>query len=432
MPRAFLLYPKKRGHRRTGSKTLGGLGELLFFALFFLAGIGALLWILQALVIPQWQVSQEFVEGKAKVFDKKLSQKAGEDGPLYLPEIRIEYSVDGVPYSAWTYEITKTYSSGRSEKQAILNDFPIGAEVLCWYNPAHPDQVVLVRGFSWWMFLSLIIPGVFLFVGAGGLIYTALRWGKSAERQAVWTQKVQEGEIFRPNGHGENPFPHVPERADITSSPGTRFRYRLPIESSPGWAVFGVLLLVLLWNAGVAVMLYFAVKGHLAADPDWFFTLFCIPFALVGLFLIYVFFRKLLIATGIGPTLLEISDHPLHPGEEYHIFLSQSGRLKFNELTLALACEERATYRQGTNTRTESRPVFQQEIFRREQFEIPSGRPFETETCVQIPAGAMHSFKSEHNEIQWTLVVKGDIAGWPNYQRAFPVIIYPHDVRNRA
>ena len=31
----------------------------------------------------------------------------------------------------------------------------------------------------------------------------------------------------------------------------------------------------------------------------------------------------------------------------------------------------------------------------------------------------MHSFKAEHNEINWTLAVEGDVARWPDYKRAF-------------
>ena len=42
-----------------------------------------------------------------------------------------------------------------------------------------------------------------------------------------------------------------------------------------------------------------------------------------------------------------------------------------------------------------------------------------------MPAGAMHSFKADHNEINWSLVVEGDVAGWPDYKRSFSVIVCP-------
>ncbi len=424
MPLTFRLYQKKRGHRRTGSRTLGSIGETLFFSVFFLLGCTFLIAILYELVIPDWRVNHEFLPHTCKVRDKRIAEKDGD----YLAEIQIEYQVGDRQYAPWAYSIENlsgVYSSGKDDKQAILDRFAIGTEVPCWYDPANPERVVLVRGLSWWIYLVTSVPIVFIFVGAGGVIYTLLHWGKSAERRAAISRRVQDRELLHGNGRGERDFPNVPVREDITSSPGTKLRYRLPIETSPGWALIGTLIACLLWNGIVGTMVFFAVRSHLAGHPEWILTFFCIPFLGIGLFLIYGFFRQLLVTTGIGPTLLEISDHPLHPGGEYRVFISQTGRLSVKCLALSLVCEEDATYRQGTDTRTESQKIFVQELFRLADFDIPPGIPFENESPLRIPAGVMHSFESAHNRIQWTLVVEGDAAGWPAFKRAFPVIIFP-------
>ena len=168
-----------------------------------------------------------------------------------------------------------------------------------------------------------------------------------------------------------------------------------------------------------------AIRGHLAGRPDWSLTLFVVPFVLIGLGAIAFFIRQLLVATGIGPTLMEISDHPFRPGGQYRLFLSQSGRLAIKALRVSLVCEEAATYRQGTNTRTESQAVYRQELFCRKEFRIESGLPLETELELNVPEGAMHSFKAGHNEINWILAVEGDVANWPRYRRSFPVIVRP-------
>lgn len=432
MARTFRWYQKKRGNRRTGSRTLGSVGEALFFAFFLLIGGGTLTATLFTLVIPEWQVNHEFVEHTCKVVGKKLAEKEGEDGTLYRPEFQIEYTVNGVEYRTWTYKISNSYSSGREDKQAILTKFSVGNTVACWYNPVDPRQVVLVLGYSWWIYLVLFVPVAFVVIGAGGLIYMLLHWGKSAERSAAMTQRVQDRDLFGTNDAAEHEYPNVPRQADITSSPGTKLLYRLPIDTSPGWALFGTLLGCIIWNGIVAVMVYFAVRGHLSGKADWILTFLSIPFVLGGLFLIIFFFRQLLLTAGIGPTLLEISNHPLFPGEEYQIFLSQSGRLTVNSLSLSLVCHEEATYRQGTNTRTEKRQVYSQELFRRENFEIPPGLPFETNCSFEAPTGLMHSFKSSHNSIEWTLVVEGDIANWPDIKRAFSLIIYPSNGRTAS
>lgn len=146
---------------------------------------------------------------------------------------------------------------------------------------------------------------------------------------------------------------------------------------------------------------------------------------MVGLFLAGYFFRQLLITTGVGQTFVEISDHPLFPGQCYDLLVSQAGRLQMNSLVVFLVCEESATYRQGTDTRTETRRVYEKELFRREKFEIRHGLPLEERFQMDIPVGVMHSFKSEHNEVAWKVVVKGDVARWSNCERCFQIVVYP-------
>ncbi|MGA2060793.1 MAG: DUF3592 domain-containing protein [Thermoguttaceae bacterium] len=432
MARTFRWYQKKRGNRRTGSRTLGSIGEALFFAFFLLVGGIALAVMISTLLIPEWQVNHEFVEHPCKVIGRRLDEIEDKNGTLYRPQFQIEYSVNGVEYRPWTYTISNPYSSGKEIQQAILTKFSVGDTVPCWFNPLNPGQAVLVRGYNWWVYLVLFVPVAFIVIGAGGLIYLLLHWGKSAERSAAMTQHAQDRDLFGASGAADHEYPNVPQRADITNSPGTKLRYRLPIDTSPGWALFGTLLGCIIWNSLVAMMVYFAVRGHLAGKPDWILTFFSIPFVLGGLFLIVYFLRKLLVTAGIGPTLLEISDHPLRPGGEYQVFLSQSGNLTINSLSISLVCQEKATYRQGTNTRTELRPVYSQDLFRRDNFQIPPGLPFETNFPLNVPKGAMHSFKAGHNAIDWTLLVEGDVANWPDFKRAFSVVIYPVNGRTAS
>ena len=105
-------------------------------------------------------------------------------------------------------------------------------------------------------------------------------------------------------------------------------------------------------------------------EPDWILTTFIIPFVLLGVALIVYVVRQVMIITGVGPTRLEISHHPLSPGGEYDLFLSQAGRLSMSSLAVWLACDEKASYRQGTDTRIETRRVFEGRCFLRTEFEI--------------------------------------------------------------
>jgi hypothetical protein len=430
MARRLRYYEKKRGHRRTVSRTAGNVGEALFFAALLLVGCGGLVGWLLYLVAPQWRVHHEFIEHTCTVLRNTATEQQGELEASGPQGIQIEYQVAGQTYRPWIQEVGNAYANGEEDKEAAFKRFRVGKKYPCWYDPTDPNVVVLWRGSNWWIWLILVVPVSFVVIGGGGLAYRLLHWGKSAERQAAMLRRMQEHDLF--GGNGGREFPCIPPGADITNSPGTKLKYRLPIATSPGWALFGVLLACVLWNGIVAVFAAIAVRGHIEGRPDWFLTLFIVPFVLVGIAAIVFFIRQFLVTTGIGPTWVEISDHPLHPGQRCRLFVCQSGRLSVNSIKVLLVCQEEATYRQGTNTRRETRQVYQAEVFRREGFEVQRGLPFEAECELSVPAGAMHSFKANHNEISWRLVVKGDLAGWPDYQRSFPVIVRPANGRSQS
>jgi hypothetical protein len=433
--RSFRYYGKKRGNRRTGSPLLASMGEAVFSGILLLLGFGGILWMLGDYVIPEWRANHQFVETTCQVAGKRIGEHDfGKDGILFRPEIKIQYDIGGVEYHGWHYDIwydndpRKSYTHSREDAQKILDGFdlytPGHKTNLCWYDPADPGIVVLARSYSLVQWLVFTVPLSFLIIGVGGLIHALLHWGKSAERQAVITQRAGERErdFF---GTGEGRYPTVPRGVNMTNSPGTKLQFRLPMATSPGWALFGTLAFCILWNGIVAVLVTIAISGHISGTHDWFLTLLTIPFAAIGIGAIVVLVRQLLVTTGIGPTLVEISDHPLLPGGRYRVFVSQSGWLTVRTFRVMLVCEEIAMYRQGTDARTETREVHREQLFRQANFEIRGGMPFECEVDLNVHGGAMHSFAAAHNEIAWKIVVEGDPTGWPPFKRAFPVIICP-------
>jgi hypothetical protein len=75
--------------------------------------------------------------------------------------------------------------------------------------------------------------------------------------------------------------------------------------------------------------------------------------------------------------------------------------------------------------RTEQARVYSQQLLHREQVELLPQAAFEDQCDVAIPNHCMHSFKAEHNEVRWRLSVRGDIAGWPPFERSFPIVVCP-------
>ncbi len=433
MPRGLRIYEKKRGHRRTGPSKLGAAGEAAFFAVLLAAGAGVLAGLLYGLVLPEWRANHEFVEHTCVVLDKRVAERENHDDRLYRPEIKIRYTVDGRSLTAWTYDVATTgnaansYSAEREGAAAVLDRFTRGEQYRCWYDPTRPERVVLVRGYRWWVWTILALPMLFMLIGAAGLVCRLVRWHITAERRATIARRAAGRQLLQGNGRAAPDYPTVPEVSSITDSPGTKLRYRLPIGPSPGWALFGALLACVGWNGTVGVFLVKAVNGHLAGEPDWAMTCFLVPFVLAGVFLIAVLARRLLLTAGVGPTQVELSDHPLHPGSRYEVFISQSGRMPPDALELQLRCEEQATYREGTNTRTETREVYTQRLYCGNGRKGRRSIPFQARCELTMPAGAMHSFKSEHNSVTWRLVVQGRVAGWPDYRRDYPVIVCPAD-----
>jgi hypothetical protein len=284
----------------------------------------------------------------------------------------------------------------------------------------------VVRGYTWLLWLLLLLPVAFILIGGVGLILTLFHWGKSVEHRVATTQMARRLNPLTETAADETiELPFVPQDSNLTNSPGTRLKYRLPIDLSRGWRLVAILSASVFWNSIVAVFAVIAINNHLSGRPEWLLTAFVLPFAAVGLAMIYFFVRELLVVTGVGPTQLEISDHPLQPGHIYQVYVSQGGRLTINALALSLVCDEVATYRQGTDTRTEHCRVFARKLFERERVELLPQQAFEEQFDLEIPAECMHSFKADHNEVRWRLLVRGDIAGWPPFERNFPIVVIP-------
>ncbi len=430
MARSFRLYEKKRGNRRTGSKKLGSVGEAVFFAALFLLGCGGLVLFFVTMVIPEWKANHQFARGTCTVLETRTGSKEGDDGTLYRPEVQIEYEIDGETYRIWTYDIHTIggggYATGREEAAALLDRFTVGNRYVVYYDASQPDVAVVVWGSSWWVWLALIVPLSLFLIGGGGLVYRMFAWGKSAERRAAIVKEAARLGSFSGNGAAKAEFPYVPPATNVTNSPGTRLAFRLPVIGSHTWALCAWLVAALLWNGLVSVFVAIVVASFLKGDPDWLLALFTLPFALLGIGLIAFFLRQLVVATGVGPTLVEISDQPLCPGRRYRVFLSQTGRLRLQRLELLLVCDEEATFRHGTDTRTETRRVHQQVLLEDDEVAVAGGVPFQTECELAVPTGAMHSFKSAHNEVTWKILVKGSPTRWPDFERSFPVLVYPN------
>lgn len=425
------LYAKKRGHRRTVSREWGVLGDGIFHAILLAAGLffGGLL--VTGVVAPEWRINHEYLRTTCTIRATGVARITRRDPPAGMvthwePRLRVRYVTDGVARESWARITAHDTAVGRDTAIGRLSGWKLGDEVPGWFDPGAPDDVVLQRGYSFWLWLLvLLLPGALVLIGGSGLVRRLRAWGKSEERLAASAGLSELLDPLAQPVHAAPGHPGVPQWDDLVNSPGTILRYRLPVESPEYWTVFGFGFFALLWNLVVVVLAVGPGLDLLGGRFTWWLVALLVPFLIVGVGGIVLFVRSLLFATAIGTTQVEISAHPLVPGGRYDVLLAQGGTGVLRSLELLLELEEHATFRQGTDTRSEQVAVYRQPVAAFGDVRPAPTSRFETRTVVEIPPDAMHSFTAAHNAVRWRLVVRGTPAGRPTFSRAFPVVVLP-------
>jgi hypothetical protein len=289
-------------------------------------------------------------------------------------------------------------------------------------------RVLLAEGaqYGWWPWLAIVIPLALVAYGAINLTLLLWQTTASSERRAAVVQKATGWELPGAQAKSARPaLPTVPPVDVVTDSPGVRLAYRLPMDAASGWVSFTMAAVCLVWNTFVAIFVVQIVRQHLAGNPNWLLTWLMVPFVLAGVWTLFALGRQVLLSLAMGTTCVEISDHPLLAGGTFRGFVSQTGRLHVRWFQMQLVCEEQAVYQQGTDTRRDTHRVFRATCFSQRKFDIAPHEAFAVEFDVIVPPHAMHSFASPHNAVTWTLVARGRMARWGDFERRFPVYVYP-------
>jgi len=422
------IFGKKRGHRRTGSEAWGSFGDGLFHAALVAAGLVFGTLLVSGVAVPEWRINRDYLGTTCRIVGQGLVQRSVEDPPgsvtvTWRPCLLVRYEADGSVRETWIRFDPATGTGDRAMAIAALDRWPLGSEAPCWFDPADAGRVVLQRGFNWWLWgLTLLLPGALMAFGGSGLLRALRRWGRSEEAIAAVSGLPQ----FVGTGSGAVPdHPGVPACDDLINSPGTVLRYRLPLESPESWTLVGIGLFAAAWNAVLAVLAVGAGLDFAEGRLHWFLLVLLVPVVAVGLAAVAVLVRTLVLRTAVGTTQLEISDHPLRPGCRYDVLLAQGGAGDLQELGMSLECEEQATFRQGTDTRTETLVVHRESLRIWRDVRVSPGTRFEALGSVMIPSAGMHSFAAEHNAVRWKIVVRGVPTRWPPFTRVFPLIVFP-------
>lgn len=426
---------------------------------FILSGVIGFLWIFLGDVAPQWRLLEEFKSVRCVVQDAKIEQS--QTNSLYRPLIYIKFTIPAAnpdnasrssspkEYFVWTYDFNtifnpdSSYSYSESEAKKLKNAFIVSRGYTCWYDPHDPQKVVLFCCWTWTNILLLVVPASLFLLGLSSLIHLiyVYRFGriieKKAATQSAGSNNSESGTVPETQENAANsdestvikPTPNVPSIQSIIDSPGVKMKYRLPLDKSPVWSLAVILIMCIAWGALCLASVSVAVGGFLDHRPEWNLVIAILPFFLIWLALIFYFLRIAKKSTAIAPTLLEMDEAPLHPGESASALLIQMGAFYIFKLEVNLICEEEAVFTYGTDVRSEKNIVYRANLLSEQNFNITSDERFSKFFDVYIPANAMHSFDSPHNRIVWQLEVYGEVeiheGQTQSFTRRFVLVVVP-------
>jgi hypothetical protein len=152
-------------------------------------------------------------------------------------------------------------------------------------------------------------------------------------------------------------------------------------------------------------------------------------FFIVGLVLMVGLLWRPLARLRLGRPQISASHDELRVGETLTIRYEQPIRTPthIEMLSVILVFLERATYQQGTDTRTvKHEQILDCFDFQGRQFQ--AGDTFRQTCTFKIPPDAMHTFEAQHNKLQWWIRVVAKISGWADMQEEFQIRVLPERV----
>ncbi len=308
----------------------------------------------------------------------------------------------------------------------LVGVFTLALTIARQLSSPNPTEIRLGLGF--W---TLVLSSVSLVItGGASLAYRIIRVGSSSERRAATGLRDSDP---RPRLHQQPELPCVPDQSQITDSPGIRLAYRLPVSGSPLWLMASAAALTLGWNAVCVALVAVEIEAIRAGRASYLKIAVLLLLVWIGWKLLNYFvgvLRKHLI---VGAVIVELSDHPLRPGKDYELYITQFGRLNLRRLDIDLVCEEEATFLQGTDVRVERQVVRRENLWSEAKVRIDPTAGWEQQFPIRVPNDAMHSFHSPHNAVKWKIEVRGESRRWPSFCRSFPVVVHPYgsDLRGR-
>ena len=133
---------------------------------------------------------------------------------------------------------------------------------------------------------------------------------------------------------------------------------------------------------------------------------------------IYVTLRDKAIAKRLGEVELETSEQVLAPGDRWktHLRFTPKRDVRINGIRARLKVWEVAVSGSGTNKTTYTHKLHEDTITVEPAGVLSVGKPFDREIEVPLPEIAAYSFSSGSNHIHWSVQIRIDLPGIPDWK----------------
>ncbi len=372
-----------------------------FFSIFAIAGLG-MLYPLGIRPIAKTLDARSWIETPCKVLRGQVRSHSSDDGTTYSVYLLYEYEFEGRLYKSDRYDFIGGSSSGHSRKAQVVEQYKTAVAPVCYVNPKKPAEAILKRGFHAKLLFALF-PLPFVCIGLGGIYFTLRR--KTRTGSEAWKPRMRAA-------------PAQSETLSVLHA-GEGGRVVLKPRHSPVVKFLGAVLIAAFWNGIVSVFLVEVVAGFRQGNPRWGMTLFMTPFVLIGIGLIALIVYQFLAIFNPRPRL-ELSSASIPLGGAAELSWRLFGRVsRIGQFAVTLRGSEEATYRRGTDTRTDRSTFYEMELYKTSSpAEMASGQ-----VGIILPQETMHSFEADHNKIVWNLEVYGDIPRWPDVKESFKITV---------
>ena len=335
-----------------------------------------------------------------------------DDGVTYSVDITYRYEVSGRSFTSSRYSFATGSSSGRAGKQKIVDAHRPGSQALCYVDPSDPQQAVLNRKMTGGIWLAGGLSAIFPAIGIGGIVGVAYAQHRRNRRSRALAQ------------HADNRTRADDALAAFLPDYEPRQAHEPATLSPTGKRIGGVIAIFVFaafWNGIVSIFANEVVQSHRSGNPQWFLTIFLIPFLLVGIAVVGFFFYALLGLLNPRPVLM-LQSRAVELGDFLDIRWQVRGNARrMRHMAIELRGGEEGTYRRGPDSVTEKQTVAVIPV-------MDSSDPItmsDGSASAPIPQTAMHSLQLSNNRIIWSLHVTGSIPRFPDVKDEYTITVLP-------